>query len=267
MTNQYYSDEEEEFIDYEQLQILEDEEFDKACDILQKQRLEFEQEAPFGVFNCLNNSVFEDLIFGDYKPLSNYFQELPKDEPFIPLPFQYIHTIQDIIEEKKNSITFAYQYPRCYKCINCTSTFKTIRGRRKVCKNRGKIVIKPAYPELLKLPIPPPPEPKTRLEEIVEKKEAKIAQTGNPWGNIKQTQPIDFDKEADKAREEQKCKIEESRLKTIKDEKKKKKIQEQKLRRYQDQKLSQDKKQYFKDKRQRQTTTKRKTTGRFGNLL
>ena len=243
----YYSDEEEQYDEVAEQQ-LRDKEFDEKWDRMQKEQQEFEDSAPFGLFNCMDGTQYENVMTGSYKPRKNYWKPEPKNDFIFPEPFNYIpheKTEEEIIEEKKGWVVLTKDGP------------------------------KPLYPELFKLPTPeptPPPPPKTKLEEIVETKKEKVKRTGNPWGR-QETKSIDMNQAMEKARKDMEVKAEESRLKSIKDARKKKEQEEREAKRAEDRKRREERKQYFREKSDREQNDrreKRKNTGgsgRFANLF
>lgn len=276
----YYSDEEPE-VDLLEEQDKEDKEFDKKWDELEKQRELFEESSPDGVFNCLSLSDFEKMMNGSYKPKRNYFKKIKKPDFVFPSSIQYIpheKTEEEIIEEKKGWITFGYEKPPCGKCKICLNPPKGRgRRRRRICRNRGKQVSKPLYPELFKLKTPeptPPPPPKTKMEEISEIKNERLKKTGNPWGKSQNTEATDLDQLRKQLEQKEILLKEEKRLQQIKDDQKKKEQEEREKQREADKQRKEERQRYFRERNDQQRNDRRQqrinrnggSSGRFGNL-
>ena len=194
----------------------EEEEFDLYFNELQEDYEQFVSNAPHFTFDLLTINVYDKLISGEYIPKKEYDIPKEKDEFIAPEPiFWYPEnkTEQEKIEEKKGWVKFVYQYPPCKECRRCK------KGRR--CRNRGRKVETPVYPELFiekeETPIGPPP--KTIMEKVIVEKKKEAKQLGNTWAiksttpkslNIEDIQKNAIRKEIEK-KEEEECRIKEEK--------------------------------------------------------
>lgn len=266
-----YDSEVEENDNYQKI-LDEEKKFDDNWDRIKKLKEEFEEESPSDLFNLLSIPEFEDMLLGKYKPKRNYFKkEKLEGDMVFPSVGQYNpepKTEAEIIEEKKGLIIFGYENPPCNNCRGCR------RKRGKKCRNQGKMISKPLYPELHKVKILTPeltPEPvKTIFDTYNEKRKSVKNNTGKVWGDIKPSNQIDLTKNMKKNKEEDIRNKEEERLRIIEKEKRDKQLDEDKKRREEQQRESQERRRYFREKKEREQQYKRqnrKTTGRFSNLF
>jgi hypothetical protein len=274
----YYSDQEEE--EYQNQQIK-DEEFDKHYDRLQEELKHFQNETGDYLFSLLNPLEFEKLIYKGHKSQLKLYddenEEKEEEEEYVlPSITQYIpkpKTQQEIINERKSWITFDYEKPSCGTCKICQSNSKT-HGRKRVCRNRGKMVSKSLYQDLFEIQpkTPPPPPPKTKLEVIVEKKNCNLKETGNAWGKQEKIKSVNINRVQQKQIEEEKLKKEEEQRKKKEEEQRKKREQEERIRREEERRQAAEKREYYRQQKYRNERQRKerfrnkKPNGRFSNM-
>lgn len=184
-----YSDEE---VDVYQQYLEEEKEFEEYWQELQKDKEDFINSGPSDVFQLLSETDYEKLINGEYISKKDYDSKKKEKENFPMIDFSnkpIVKTEEELIEEKKGWVTFKFQHPKCKQCRGC-------RKNRK-CRNRGRKVETPLYPELF-VEVPKSvklPTPKTKLEQVAQEKKIIEYQTGNIWGEntvqIKSIQQIE----------------------------------------------------------------------------
>ena len=255
MSDYEYNDEPE--MDAYELHLQEEREWDNYMNAVENEMNDFMADVKncggHFLFDAMTVCDFEKIMTGTYQYKKKYDEEENKKHNFIPpsLDFTDLYTEkteQEKLEEKKGWVILTHENPRCGKCRGC---FRRKKGAKRGigCKNRGKMITKPLYPELHKVKkvLPPKPKPVSEEKKVAVEKRQNYKQTGNAWGNAssrastpKSNKPFNMADVIKQQQEETKRKREEEIQRKKEETERTKRIEEERQRREEQQRQMQE---------------------------